>query len=82
MRQRQLGVAADHLVAAGGDAHQIDVQRPRSPLLFPNAVIGRLDGLRRAQPGVGVELRVVGDHHRVEERALVDPAPGVGLVDP
>ena len=75
---KQLAVALERRQMA---ADQIDVEGAWAPLLPAHAIRGDFQRLRAAQPTVPVESRVVGDQHRVEERALLDTTPGRRLVD-
>ena len=74
----QLAIAVQRRQVA---ADQVHVEGARAPPLPPHAIRGHFHLLGTAQPAVSVERRVLGDEHRVEERALLDAAPGRRLVD-
>src|SRR3954469_23700080 len=62
---------------AGDEGH---IEGARAPPLPPYAPAARLQLMCAMQPTVAVERGVLGDEHRIEERALLDAAPRLRLV--
>ena len=80
VRQRQRLVVARHLVGPSWQ-ETTSTSSVRGPQCSSRTSVGGpLELLPALQPGGAVERRILGDEHGVEERALFDAAPRVGLV--
>ena len=73
VREGEVLVAHDYLGFAVMACDEIHIERARTPPLFAYPLGGSFEVVRATQPAMGVQLRVVGDQHGVEERPCSTP---------